>query len=319
MSGFRWLLTVLRRLILGKSLVRATVRGLLFLFSALCRATKRGSRQEPTTDDDQGHDGGNRYPLATPTSSQISASFMPTLLSSGPCSQASQDTTSHPISQAIPDSPHSSSLQHLPATLPAPVPATLSMQHLLAVPPSPNLNPKSYLPSTNSSTPSHPLSEESYSLHSSSTFYTAAATVSLQHLPPLPPSPTLGPGGYSPSINSRVEPDSERLDQPRQPSSSSSSSSSSSGVSRDIGVTSPPCLSEALPRIFPGTPETVGRYTRETINPNEPTIFSLPPPPHRICTPNSAAAWMDNLSSPQRRPIFFPRGEAGFHRRQPLR
>ncbi|KAJ7467282.1 hypothetical protein B0H11DRAFT_2306759 [Mycena galericulata] len=227
--------------------------------------------------------GKDRYP-ATPTPSQISTSFMPTLypyLSSGPSSRSSQDITSHPISQES-DSPHRSSLQYLPAT--SPVPATRSVPHLPALPPSPNLNSSGLLASTNSSTQnitSHPISEESYSLHSLSTFYTTAATVSLQNLPPLPPSPNLGPGGYSPSINSSVvglpEPGTERLDQPRHSSSSSSSSSSSPGVSCDIGVTSPPCLSEAHPRIFPGTPESVRRYTQQTIIPNEPATFSLPP------------------------------------------
>ncbi|KAJ7892760.1 hypothetical protein B0H14DRAFT_956776 [Mycena olivaceomarginata] len=48
---------------------------------------------------------------------------------------------------------HSLSVQHLPATLSVQQPpaATLSVQHLPALPPSPNLGPGGYLPSTNSS------------------------------------------------------------------------------------------------------------------------------------------------------------------------
>ncbi|KAJ7640899.1 hypothetical protein DFH06DRAFT_1477813 [Mycena polygramma] len=100
----------------------------------------------------------------------------------------------------------------------------------------------------------------------------AAATLSVQHLPALPPSPNLG-SGYLPSVNSSVidfhlhGPDTESPSQSRR----------SSGVFGDVAVPSPPLLNEVHARIFPGTPESVRRYDRKAFVPDEPTQFVLPP------------------------------------------
>ncbi|KAJ7266926.1 hypothetical protein B0H12DRAFT_1320913 [Mycena haematopus] len=223
MSAIRWLLAVLRKLILDNTLVRSSIRGLLLLFSALWRATKKGSSPRSGLADNglqsirvvypqtTEYDGGKILYPALPADIEnrvvyTSASLMPAslhpYLHSGPsASRSSQDITAQPITQA------------------------------------------------------------SYSLHS------------LSHLPALPPSPNLGLGGYLPSTNSSVV----DFHLPGPATESPSQSRRSSGVYGDIAEASPPCLSEAHPRIFPGTPETVGRYNRKTIIPKDPTTFSLRP------------------------------------------
>ncbi|KAJ6588820.1 hypothetical protein B0H19DRAFT_220413 [Mycena capillaripes] len=242
MSCIRWLLAALRRLLLDNTLVRASIRGLLALFSALFRATKkRADSASDLTDDSQNirivypqvsdHDGGKPY-LALPAHPEnrvvyTSASLMPAslhpYLHSGPsASRSSQDITAHPITQES-YSLHSLSVQHLPATL--------SVQH-----PRP-------------------------------------ATQSLQHLPALPPSPNLGTGGYLPSTNTSVI----DFHLPGPATESPSQSRRSSGVFGDIALPSVALLSEAHPRIFPGTPESVRRYDRKASAPDEPTQFTLPP------------------------------------------
>ncbi|KAF8190343.1 hypothetical protein K438DRAFT_922970 [Mycena galopus ATCC 62051] len=166
MPTIRWLLAVLRKLILDNTLVRASIRGLLFLFSALWRATKKSPPPAPILPDDSRtvhvvypeaaeHDGRNNL-CPTHAESRVvytSASFIPTSLhpysNSGPsASRSSQDITAQE-SYSL----HSLSVQHLPATLSVqnPPAATLSVQHLPTSPPSPNLGPSGYLPPTNSS------------------------------------------------------------------------------------------------------------------------------------------------------------------------
>ncbi|KAJ7927437.1 hypothetical protein B0H13DRAFT_1034312 [Mycena leptocephala] len=242
MASIRWLWGILRRLLLDNTLARASIRGLLFLFSALFRATKkRPDTASSLSGDSQnirivypqasGYDSGNPYPVSLEAQPEkrvvyTSASFMPAslhpYLNSGPsASRSSQDITSHPITQES-YSLHSLSVQHLPATLSVqrPPSATLSVQHLPALPPSPNFGPGRYLPSTNTSVVDF-------------------------HLP--------GPATESPS-----------------------QSRHSSLVLGDIALSSPLLLSEAHPRIFPGTPELVGRYDRKIVVPNKPTQFTLP-------------------------------------------
>ncbi|KAJ6511206.1 hypothetical protein C8R45DRAFT_966380 [Mycena sanguinolenta] len=202
MLCIRWLLAVLRKLILGlKSLLPspASIRGALSLFAAVWRATKKRSPGYTNlTDDSQDvRDASlqtvdydpNGYPtLSTDAGNRvvsISASSVPASLhsyiNSGPnASQSSQDITDHPGTQEW-----------------------------------------NYL---NSLSAQHP------------------AAVSVQHLPASAPAQNLDPD-----------------------------------VSLPIAVESSPCLSEAYPRTFPGTPETMGRYTRKATIPAEPTSFSIPP------------------------------------------
>ncbi|KAJ7893577.1 hypothetical protein B0H13DRAFT_2527448 [Mycena leptocephala] len=243
MAGIRWLVGVLRRLLLDNTLARASIRGLLFLFSALFRATKkRPDTASSSSGDSQnirtvypqasGYDGGNPHPAsleAQPekrvvytSASVIPPSLHPYLNSALNASWSSQDITSHPITQES-YSLHSLSVQHLPATL--------SVQH----PP--------------------------------------AATLSVQHLPALPLSPNFGPGGSLPSTTTSVV----DFHLPGPVTELPSQSRCSSAVLGDISLSSPPLLSEAHPRIFPGTPELVGRYERNIVVPNEPTQFTLPP------------------------------------------
>ncbi|KAJ6473528.1 hypothetical protein C8R47DRAFT_1294502 [Mycena vitilis] len=234
MPGIRWLLAALRRLILGNTLVRASIRGLLFLFYALSRAVKDPDAACNLTDNSHNirvvHPEAPDRVSAKPERGAenravyTSASFMPVSLhhSRSTASLTSQDITAHPITQES-YSLHSLSVQHLPATL--------SVQH------SP-----------------------------------AAATLSVQHLPALPPSPNLG-SGYLPSVNSSVidfhlhGPDTESPSQSRR----------ASGVFGDVAVASPPLLNEVHARIFPGTPESVRRYDRKALVHDEPTQFVIPP------------------------------------------
>ncbi|KAJ7126106.1 hypothetical protein C8R44DRAFT_874479 [Mycena epipterygia] len=238
MSVIQWLLAALRKLLLGNTLVRTSIRGLLFLLSALSRTTKKrpdaasdfpgASKLYPRAPDCHG---GGPYPRVSsdpePRDAIVytSASLMPAslhpYLHSGPsASRSSQDITTHPITQES-YSLHSLSVQHLPATLSVQYPpASLSVQHLPALPPSPNLGPGGYLPSTNNS-------------------------VIDFHIP--------GPATESPNQSPR-----------------------SSRVFGDVALPSVPLLSEAHRRIFPGTPESVGRYNRAVV-PDEPTRFTIPP------------------------------------------
>ncbi|KAJ7485410.1 hypothetical protein FB451DRAFT_1229644 [Mycena latifolia] len=220
MSVIRQLLAALRRFILDNPLVRGSIRGLLSLFSALFRATKK----TPDGDSQNIHvvypqasdcDDGDPYPRVLPGGPEnrdvIAASFVPSTLhpylhSAPRASRSSQELTAHPITQES-YSLHSLSVQHLPAT------ATQS------VPPSPNLG-TGYLPSTNSS------------------------VVDI-HLPAPTESPDQSPH--------------------------------SSRVFGDVAVPSVPLLSEAHPRIFPGSPDTVRRYERKVAVPDEPTRYTIPP------------------------------------------
>ncbi|KAJ7461632.1 hypothetical protein FB451DRAFT_1268731 [Mycena latifolia] len=111
----------------------------------------------------------------------------------------------------------------------------------------------------------HPITQESYSLHS----------LSVQHLPAtatqsVPPSPNLGTG-YLPSTNCSVV----DIHLPA-PTESPDQSPHSSRVFGDVAVLSVPLLNEAHPRIFPGSPETVRRYERKVAVPDEPTRYTIP-------------------------------------------
>ncbi|KAJ6595731.1 hypothetical protein DFH09DRAFT_973865 [Mycena vulgaris] len=235
MSIIRWLLAALRRLLLDNTVVRTSIRGLLFLFSALSRATKKrpdGGSQNirvvyPRASD---CDAADSYPRALPvgpgTRDVISASSMPStlhpyLLSAPRASRSSQDITTHPINQDS-YSLHSLSVQHLPAIL--------------------------------------------------STQQSPYATHSVQHLPALPPSPNFGLGGYLPSTNTSIV----DIHLPGPETESPNPSRRSSGIIGDVAVSSVPLLSEAHERIFPGIPDSVGRYTRK-LAANEPTQFTIRP------------------------------------------
>jgi hypothetical protein len=87
-----------------------------------------------------------------------------------------------------------------------------------------------------------------------------ATTLSVQHLPALPPSPNFGSGGSLPSTTTSVD-----FHRPGPATELPSQSRRSSVVLGDIPLSSPPLLSEAHPRIFPGTPELVGRYERNIV------------------------------------------------------
>ncbi|KAJ7444796.1 hypothetical protein B0H11DRAFT_437351 [Mycena galericulata] len=163
MSAIRWLLASIRRLLWG---IRASLRGLLFLLSALSRATTR--RPDPPTGsqtlrvvyppaNDYVNDTSypNTLPPARDTAIYTSASFVPSSLHpymhSGPSAfRSSQDITAHSITQESYPL-QSLSVQHLPATLSVQrPPSSLSVQHLPALPPSPDVGP-GYLPSANTS------------------------------------------------------------------------------------------------------------------------------------------------------------------------
>ncbi|KAF7360384.1 hypothetical protein MVEN_00768200 [Mycena venus] len=81
----------------------------------------------------------------------------------------------------------------------------------------------------------------------------SSAIHSLEHLPALPPSPNPGSASYLPSTNTSVVDSVPDL------------------------MESPPCLNDTHERIFPGTPETIARYSCKTIIPNEPTRFTIAP------------------------------------------
>ncbi|KAJ6588850.1 hypothetical protein B0H19DRAFT_1248446 [Mycena capillaripes] len=169
MSGIQWLLVLLRKLCLGNTLVQASIRGLLFLFSVLSRAIKKRPNGAANSADDDSpnpriicpqayeHDGGKPYSAHSTNRVEnrvlyASASVMPSSLHpyphSGPnASRSSQAITAHPITQLE----ESYSLEHLPAQHP-----TLSAQHSVSSP-SPDLGLGSYLSSSNTSAPDlHP-------------------------------------------------------------------------------------------------------------------------------------------------------------------
>ncbi|KAJ6621366.1 hypothetical protein B0H10DRAFT_2215293 [Mycena sp. CBHHK59/15] len=256
MSIIQWLLATLRRLILDNPLLRGSIRGLLFLLSAVSRATKR-RRSIAGTDSSDGtgtirvifprdsdceggapaisypsalrthashEDRDTPLPLTHTSTSFVAASLHPYQLSglSASCSSP-QDIGSLPIPQES-RSIRSLSVQNLPATLSAQnFPTSLSVQDLPRLPPSPNLGiGTSYIPSANTSVIDFHL----------------AATDS--------PNPNRSPR--------------------------------SSGVHGDVAIPSAPLLlNEAHPRIFPGIPETVGRYKRKSSVPNEPSRYTIPP------------------------------------------
>ncbi|KAJ7664315.1 hypothetical protein B0H17DRAFT_1336738 [Mycena rosella] len=217
MSVIRWLLAALRRLLLDNTLVRTSIRGLLFLLSALSRATKKrpdatanGGSQNiriiyPRASDHDGSDPCPRGLICGPeTRDVIAASSMPSTLypylhSAARGSRSSQDITAHPITQES-YSLHSLSVQHLPTTLSTQPPA---------------------------------------------------ATLSVQNLPALPPSPNLGMGGYLPSNNSSVV----EIHLAGPETESPNASPCSSKIFGDVAVASVPLLNAAHPRIFPGSPE----------------------------------------------------------------
>ncbi|KAJ7666257.1 hypothetical protein DFH06DRAFT_1386392 [Mycena polygramma] len=297
MPGIRWLLAALRRFVLGNPLVRASIRGLLFLFSALSRATKDPDAASNLTDKSQNiHAVHPEAPDALPANPErqvenriayTSASFIPASVHpyphSGPsASRSSQDITAHPTAQES-CSPHSLSVQHLPATLSIqhpPTVATLSVQHLPALPPSPYLAPghftsvidfppQEFDSETDGTCSLRSLSVQDLPATSSVQHPPAAAALSVQHLPALPPGLNLG-SGCLPSTNSSVidfQPDTGSPSQSRR----------SSGGFGDITVPSPSRLDEVHARIFPGTPESVRRYDRKAFVPDELTQFVLPP------------------------------------------
>ncbi|KAK7044635.1 hypothetical protein R3P38DRAFT_3388945 [Favolaschia claudopus] len=166
MSGIQRLLSVLRRLILGNTFVRASIRGLLLLFSALRRIItgKRANATSSSVESSKSirivyppstcrDDGDDSYPRE-PESQVVLASSMPASLhpysNAGPsASRSSQDITAHPIIQES-YSLHSLSVQHLPSQRPPS--AAVSMLNLPGLPPSPNIGLNGYLlPSNNSS------------------------------------------------------------------------------------------------------------------------------------------------------------------------
>ncbi|KAK7052040.1 hypothetical protein R3P38DRAFT_3255270 [Favolaschia claudopus] len=164
MSGIQRLLSILRRLILGNTFVRASIRVVLLLFSTLRRIIT-GKRSNVTSSSAENSNLiRNVYPQTTgcddgddlyPRESVVSASSMPVSLhpyssDSPSAARSSQEITVHAM---IPESypMHSLSIEHLPSSRPPS--ATVSMQNLPALPPSPNIGLNDYyvLPSNNSS------------------------------------------------------------------------------------------------------------------------------------------------------------------------
>ncbi|KAJ7741403.1 hypothetical protein DFH07DRAFT_964959 [Mycena maculata] len=129
-----------------------------------------------------------------------------------------------------------------------------------------------------------PITQESYSLHSLSVQHLPTtlsvqrppSSLSVQHLPALPPSPYLGPGYLPSSANSSVI--DVHITGPETESPNQSPRSSGVFGDADVAVAAVPALlNEAHPRIFPGTPESVGRYDRKVAVPDEPTRYTIPP------------------------------------------
>ncbi|KAJ7664314.1 hypothetical protein B0H17DRAFT_301858 [Mycena rosella] len=99
-------------------------------------------------------------------------------------------------------------------------------------------------------------------------------TLSVQHLPVLPPPPNLGTGCPLPSSNAKVV----HFDLPGPaPSRPHDPSQPSSGKFNALAASLPVTLSEEHPRMLPGIPDSVDRYDRKIAVPNEPTQFTIPP------------------------------------------
>ncbi|KAF7361073.1 hypothetical protein MSAN_01138200 [Mycena sanguinolenta] len=167
MSGIRWLLAALHKLILKNALVQASTRGLLWLLAALWRATKKKSPLGSTFADDSRlvhpktpnyEDENAVYPIV-PTDTEnpvvyISASSIPPslqpYLNSGPGgSQSSEDITTHSMTQE--SHPLRNFSEHYPGTS--------SVPHLPPLTPAQDLQvgPGGSPPSANSSVVDHPL------------------------------------------------------------------------------------------------------------------------------------------------------------------
>ncbi|KAF7361080.1 hypothetical protein MSAN_01139000 [Mycena sanguinolenta] len=167
MSSIRWLLAALRKLIFGNTLVRASTRGLLWMFAALWRATKRKPSPGSTFADDSrlvhpqtaDHEDDNAVYSTVPADTEnpvgyLSASFMPAslqpYLNSGPGGlQSSEDITTHSMTQE----------SHPLHNLSNHYPGTSSVPHLPPLTPTQDLQvgPDGSPPSTNSSVVNLPL------------------------------------------------------------------------------------------------------------------------------------------------------------------
>jgi hypothetical protein len=261
MSLIRWLLAALRKLLLGNALVRVSMRGLLFLLSAVSRlGVARKSAPDATESDDSSKTIRIVYPKASDCPPRAtggtdlhqshliytSASFVPASLHPdrylGPtASRSSLDITTLPIPYDSHDSystrnlsvqhpPASSSVQHLPDDLSVhelPGGSSLSVQHL---PPG----------------------------------------LSVQHLPALPPSPNLGlGGGYMPSTNTSV------IDFHLTPTQSPAPSLR--GAPADVALSSAQLLNDQHSRIFPAIPSSLRRYDRKLTVPDKTIPFTIPP------------------------------------------
>ncbi|KAJ6452222.1 hypothetical protein C8R45DRAFT_1113096 [Mycena sanguinolenta] len=206
MLCIRWLLAVLRKLIIGlKSLLPspASIRGLLSLFAAVWRATKKRSPGNTNlTDDSQD----------TIRDASLQAADY----------EANGNTVYPTLPTDIGNRVVSFSASSVPASLHSYI----------------NTGPNASRSSQDIA--DHPGTQESYSLHNLSAQHPAA--VSVQHLSASAPVHNLDPD-----------------------------------VSLPLAVEPSPCLSDAHLRIFPGTPETIGRYTRKATIPTDPTAFSIPP------------------------------------------
>ncbi|KAJ7892764.1 hypothetical protein B0H14DRAFT_3427700 [Mycena olivaceomarginata] len=212
MSGIRWLLAVLRRLILGNCLARASIRGLLFLFSALSRATKKKPAGDPHDDDG----GGDLCPVLPPETVKrvglISASFMPT----SPHPRRRSTSSFFPVFGG-PHlyGPHRSSYYSRVVFAAQPV-CSAPTRHLV-----------------------RPAATRRYCFGAAPSRITAVANPRLKWLPT--------------SIQALLR---------------------SAWRYRSVIIS---LFERGRARIFPGTPETVERYSRKTIIPNDPTVFKLSP------------------------------------------
>ncbi|KAJ7211360.1 hypothetical protein GGX14DRAFT_450025 [Mycena pura] len=265
MHSIQRVLAVLRRLILGNRLVRASVRGLLFLLSLLSRATtKHPSPGSNLPTDTQNYD--LLYPRAF--EHEDAHPYLP----------ASEHEDAHPY---LPASEHENAHPYPPLRQGI----TYTSASLMPT----SLHP--YLHSGPSASRSSqdigvvPITQESYSLHSLSVQHlpaTASApnqpdTLSVYHLPALPPSPNLGPGGYLPSTNTSY------IDLHIGHATESPNPSRRSSICGDAMASVPPLLTEAHPRIFPGTPESVQRYERKVFILNSLFASNSPPPGWKAC------------------------------------
>ncbi|KAJ7163940.1 hypothetical protein C8R43DRAFT_1122900 [Mycena crocata] len=122
-----------------------------------------------------------------------------------------------------------------------------------------------------------PIPQDSYALHSLSVQHlppgpalqvqNLPATLSVQNLPPLPPSPNPG-SSYLPSPISSVS----EISLPVL----AIQSRRTSVTFGDVELSSAPLLNKGYPRIFPGTPDSVRRYEQKVVALNEATQFTIP-------------------------------------------